>query len=148
MTLQPLDYTGATTGTVAAGTIQLGTTVGGEEIVAAAAYENAKAVVVDVPGPDGKTYTSVTFTAAGSRIKATLNETGLIVRAETLPGDAVTGKDPVVITYADYRDVDGIKFPFRIIETRGGRMVVDLTLSDVRPNAGFYVEPPAGIATR
>jgi len=39
-------YTGATSGTVAAGTIQLGTTVGGEEIVAAAAYGNSKAVGV------------------------------------------------------------------------------------------------------
>lgn len=39
-------YTGATTGTVAAGTIQLGTTVGGADIVAAAVYENAKAVGV------------------------------------------------------------------------------------------------------
>ena len=37
-------YTGATTGTIAAGTAQIGTTVGGEEIVAAAVYENSKAV--------------------------------------------------------------------------------------------------------
>lgn len=39
-------YTGATTGTVAAGTAQIGTTVGGEEIVAASTYENTKAVGV------------------------------------------------------------------------------------------------------
>lgn len=37
-------YTDATTGTVAAGTAQIGTTVGGAEIVAATAYENSKAV--------------------------------------------------------------------------------------------------------
>lgn len=37
-------YTDATTGTVAAATAQIGTTVGGEEIVAATAYGNAKAV--------------------------------------------------------------------------------------------------------
>lgn len=37
-------YTTATTGTVAAGTAQIGTTVGGEEIVAATNYANSKAV--------------------------------------------------------------------------------------------------------
>src|SRR3990172_1212485 len=39
-------YTGATGGTMAAGTAQIGTTVGGAEIVAATAYENSKAVGV------------------------------------------------------------------------------------------------------
>lgn len=37
-------YVDAATGTVAAATVKLGTTLGGGEIVAAAAYENAKAV--------------------------------------------------------------------------------------------------------
>lgn len=37
-------YTDATTGTVAAGNAKIGTTVGGAEIVAATAYENAKAI--------------------------------------------------------------------------------------------------------
>lgn len=37
-------YSDATSGTVAAGTAQVGTTVAGAEIVAATAYENAKAV--------------------------------------------------------------------------------------------------------
>lgn len=37
-------YVDATSGTVAAGNVKLGTTVGGGEIVAAAAYVNAKAV--------------------------------------------------------------------------------------------------------
>ena len=37
-------YSNATTGTVAAGTAQIGTTVGGAEIVAATAYGNSQAV--------------------------------------------------------------------------------------------------------
>lgn len=37
-------YVDATSGTVAAGNARIGTTVGGSEIVAATAYENAKAV--------------------------------------------------------------------------------------------------------
>ena len=39
-------YTGATGGTMAAGTASIGTTVGGAEIVAATAYETSKAVGV------------------------------------------------------------------------------------------------------
>lgn len=37
-------YSDATSGTVAAGNVKIGTTVGGGEIVAATAYENAKAI--------------------------------------------------------------------------------------------------------
>lgn len=37
-------YTDATSGTVAAGNARIGTTVGGSEVVASTAYENAKAV--------------------------------------------------------------------------------------------------------
>ena len=39
-------YTGATGGTMAAGTASIGTTIGGAEICAATAYENSKAVGV------------------------------------------------------------------------------------------------------
>lgn len=85
----------------------------------AAQMPDAKAVVADELGPGGKVYTAVTFTAAGSRIKATLNEIGLVIRAESLPGDPITSSAPAVIAYGDYRDVDGIKFPFRITQTRG-----------------------------
>lgn len=103
---------------------------------------DAKAVVADELGPGGKVYTAVTFTAAGSRIKATLNEIGLVIRAESLPGDPITSSAPAVIAYGDYRDVDGIKFPFRITQTRGTVIVLDLTVAEVKPNAGFYAEPP------
>lgn len=44
LTAARIVYTGATTGTVAAGNAKLGITVGGAEIVAATAYGNAAAV--------------------------------------------------------------------------------------------------------
>ena len=114
----------------------------------AAQAPDAKAVIADEPGPGGKVYTTVTFTAAGSRIKATLNEIGLVLRAETLPGDPVTGSAPAVLLYDDYREVDGIKFPFRITQTRGSVTVLDLTVAEIKPNVGFYAEPPASISKR
>jgi hypothetical protein len=103
----------------------------------------SKVAVADEPGPGGRPATTVTLTVAGGRIKATLNDASLVARVETLPAD---GSAPLVVTYADYRDVDGMKFPFRITETQGSS-TVDLTLTEVRPNAGFYVEPPAKLAT-
>lgn len=102
----------------------------------------SKVAVADEPGPGGKPVTTVSLTVAGGRIKATLNDASLVARVETLPAD---GSAPLVVTYDDYRDVDGMKFPFRIIEKQGDR-TVNLTLTEVKPNAGFYVEPPAKLA--
>lgn len=69
-------YTGATTGTVAAGNVKIGTTVGGAEIVAATAYGNAAAVgtvtamtlvatAVAASGPIFVRHTGVAATQAG-----------------------------------------------------------------------------------
>ena len=54
-------YVDATSGTVAAGNVSLGTTAGGEEIVAVTAYENSKAV---------GTATQLTLKATGIKVAA------------------------------------------------------------------------------
>lgn len=54
-------YTSETSGTVAAGNVKLGSTVGGDEYVAATAYENTKAVGY---------YKDLTLTAACASIAA------------------------------------------------------------------------------
>lgn len=67
-------YTNATTGTVAAATVQLGTTAGGTELVAATALENTKAI---------GTTTSLTLTSAAARVAAntmiTARHTGVAI---------------------------------------------------------------------
>lgn len=108
----------------------------------AAQFPDAKAVIADAPGPGGKAYLTVTYTAAGARLKATLTEQGLVEKVETVSADG-TPDNAVVVAYADYQEVDGIKFPMRITESRAGKVVRDLTITEVRPNAGFYAEPPA-----
>lgn len=71
-------YTGATTGTVAAGNAKIGTSVGGAEIVAATAYGNTKAVG-----------TTTAMVLASSAVAA---DTPVIVRhtgvASTVAGEA------------------------------------------------------------
>ena len=111
----------------------------------AAQFPDAKATIADAAGPNGKAYLSVTYTAAGARLKATLTDQGLVDRVETVAEDG-SPTNAVVVTYADYKDVDGIKFPTRMTESRDGKVVRDLTVTEIRPNAGFYAEPPAKLA--
>lgn len=69
-------YTQATTGTVAAATVQLGTTAGGTELVAATALENTKAI---------GTTTALTLKAAAAFVAAntmiTARHTGVAATA-------------------------------------------------------------------
>lgn len=69
-------YTNATTGTVAAATIALGTTAGGAELVAATNLENSKAI---------GTTTALTLTAAAAKVAAntmiTARHTGVATTA-------------------------------------------------------------------
>lgn len=82
-------YVDATTGTVAAGTAGIGTTVGGVELVAATNYENTKAV---------GTTTAMTLKAAADRVAAL---TPIIVRhtgvAVTQAGQSIVEIEYVVL---------------------------------------------------
>ncbi len=79
-------YTTATTGTVAAATISLGTTVAGVELVAATALENTKAVGVT---------TALTLTAAAARVAAGT----MITASHTGIASTAAGEYRVVIEY-------------------------------------------------
>lgn len=47
-------------------------------------------------------------------------------------------------SYSDYRDFAGVKVPMKIVQKQGGFPVLDLTVSDVQPNATANIERPAG----
>jgi hypothetical protein len=79
-------YTGATTGTVAAATVSLGTTVAGVELVAATALENTKTV---------GTTTALTLTAAAARVAAGT----MITASHTGVAATAAGEYRVVIEY-------------------------------------------------
>lgn len=82
-------YVDATTGTVAGGSAQIGTTLTGVDLVAATNYENTKAVGV---------VTAMTLTAAAARVAA---GTSIFVRhtgiAATAAGQAVVEIEFVVL---------------------------------------------------
>ena len=73
-------------------------------------------------------------TAAKSRVKLFFDkESGLLVR-QVRYVDTPVGTVPTQVDYADYRDVSGVKMPYRLTLTwTDGRSTIEL--SEVRPNA-------------
>jgi len=56
----------------------------------------------------------------------------------TYPAVHVSGPEmEVQDTFSDYRDVNGIKVPFRIVIRQGGEKFADVTLKDVKFNSGL-----------
>src|SRR6266404_2798155 len=89
---------------------------------------------------------TIAFTVPGRfSLKATVGDGNLIEKVEGLVPSAVVGDIPVVITYWDYRDFGGVKFPTRIRETTGGFPTLDLLVSDVRPNAAVDIQVPEAV---
>jgi glyoxylase-like metal-dependent hydrolase (beta-lactamase superfamily II) len=88
----------------------------------------------------------VTFPVAGATISATLNAQNLVERV-TMPEDnPVLGDTAVETTYSDYRDFGGVKFPTKILRKEGDFPTLELTVSDVRPNANVNIEVPPNVA--
>lgn len=77
---------------------------------------------------------------------AYINDAMLVERVESRVPDAVLGDTSVVTTYADYRDFGGVKFPTRISQKQAGSAVLDVTITDVKPNAPVNAAVPANVA--
>ena len=85
---------------------------------------------------------------AGDRdITVTLNQENLVERVQYLTTSSVVGDVPVEVTYSDYAEFGGIRFPRRIVETQDGLDTLDLTISDVQPNAAVSLPVPANVAS-
>jgi len=112
----------------------------------AAAANNATAKTAT---SGGKKVTTVSFTARDKyTVTGTINDQNLVERVETLVDNNVLGDMPVEITYSDYKDFAGVKFPTRIVRREGGQPTLDLTVSSVQPNGAATLEvrenaPPA-----
>lgn len=130
-------------------------------VMRAAFDPTGKRTMATETGPDGKPVAVATFQAAGSTLKAYFDDAAMITKVQTVPGDPVLGNTVVEFLFSDYKDVDtikppavkppgagaytGIPFPSHIVQKVGGQTVLDLTLTEVKPNAGLYVEVPEAI---
>jgi len=100
---------------------------------------------------DDKEVAIIQGTASGrSRIKLFFdNQTGLLVR-QLRYSDTPVGTVPIQVDYSDYRDVAGVRLPFRSIVTwTNGQTIVELT--DVQPNvsigAARFGKPAPAVVT-
>jgi glyoxylase-like metal-dependent hydrolase (beta-lactamase superfamily II) len=106
-----------------------------------AAANNASTRVIDVRGRKVQT---IAFTAGGRTFTGSLNEQNLLDRVETRLPHPILGDMPVEVTFSDYRDVAGLKFPMHIVQRQGGHPTLDLVVNNVQPNsaAARQVAPP------
>ena len=88
----------------------------------------------------------ISLNIEGREVKVTLNDQHLVDRVEYLTSNSVVGDVPVEITYSNYADYGGTKFPTRIVEKQDGFETLDLTIKDVKPNAAVSLAVPATVA--
>jgi len=94
----------------------------------------------------GAKKTVVTFTSpTGLKLEGTLNDQHLVERITTWVANPVLGDVLFEAMLTDYREFGGMKFPTRIVHREGGYPVLDITVTDVKPNAPLTLEVPANI---
>ena len=102
----------------------------------AAAANGATAKTASVGGRK-----TISFLVAGKyTVTGTLNDQNLVERVETLVDNPVLGDMPVEITYSDYKDFTGVRFPTRVVRREAGQPTLDLTISSVQPNGAATLE--------
>lgn len=86
---------------------------------------------------------TIAFAVSGRfTVKATLDSQNMIEKVEAVLSNPVVGDMPVEVSYADYRDFGGVKFPMKIRQSAGGFPALDLTVGEVRPNAAVDIQVP------
>jgi glyoxylase-like metal-dependent hydrolase (beta-lactamase superfamily II) len=103
-----------------------------------------KAAVASNVAAEGNTFT---VKAEGRDVKVTLNDQNLVERAEYLTTNSVVGDVPVEVTYSDYAKFGDIQFPKHIVEKQDDFTTLDLTVTDVQPNAAVSLPVPANVAS-
>jgi glyoxylase-like metal-dependent hydrolase (beta-lactamase superfamily II) len=106
----------------------------------AAAKNNA---TVSTKTVSGKKYSVVTFTGQNkAKVNGYINEQNMVERVETWIDNAMLGDMLFDATYSDYKDFNGVKFPTKIVQKQGDYPILDLTITDVKPNAAVNIQAP------
>lgn len=108
------------------------------------AAASARDAAVKSQAIGGKKYTVLSFTAMNKApVSGYLNDQNILERVETRIDNTVLGDMPYETTFADYKDFGGVKFPTHIVQKQGGYPVLDLTITDVKPNASTNIQSAA-----
>jgi glyoxylase-like metal-dependent hydrolase (beta-lactamase superfamily II) len=91
---------------------------------------------------NGKKFTVVSFMGQNKApVSAFIDDQNMIERVETKIDNAVLGDMPYEAIYSDYKDFNGVKFPTHMVQRQGGYPILDLTITDVKPNVEANIQP-------
>jgi glyoxylase-like metal-dependent hydrolase (beta-lactamase superfamily II) len=85
---------------------------------------------------EGHAVQAVSFGAGGRTLTAYITDQHLVERIATRVANPILGDMSVETTFSNYKDYAGVKFPTRIVQRQGGHPTLDVTIAEVRPNAG------------
>jgi glyoxylase-like metal-dependent hydrolase (beta-lactamase superfamily II) len=91
----------------------------------------------------GRRYQVLSFVGQNkARVNGYINDQNIVEKVETRVDNPMYGDMLFESTYTDYKDFGGVKFPTRIIQRQGDHPTLDLTLTDVKPNAPVNIQAP------
>jgi glyoxylase-like metal-dependent hydrolase (beta-lactamase superfamily II) len=94
----------------------------------------------------GKKLTAIAFTVPGKfKANVLVNENNLIEKVESWHTNPVLGDTLTETTYADYKAFDGVQFPTTISQKQGGFPALELSVSEVQPNAPADIQVPDNV---
>jgi glyoxylase-like metal-dependent hydrolase (beta-lactamase superfamily II) len=75
----------------------------------------------------------------GAQVEGFINADNLVEQVRTRIDNPVLGDMPVIAQYSDYREYDGVRFPTRIVHLNGDHPVLDVAITEVRPNVAIVI---------
>lgn len=91
----------------------------------------------------GKPFTVVTFTGEnGAKVNGYINAQNLVERVETWIDNPLYGDLQWEAVYSDYQAANGVQVPRHVIQRQLGWPILDITVSDVQPNATVTIAAP------
>ena len=94
----------------------------------------------------GARKTAISFTAPNkTAFEGLLNEQNLPEMITTRFDNPVLGDIAFEAVFRDYKDFGGVKFPTHILQRNGGYPILDVTITDVKPNVSASFDVPANI---
>ena len=90
--------------------------------------------------------TVISFAVPGQlKVKAFVNDRNLVEKVASWNTNPVLGDVLTETNYADYKDLAASQFPTRITQTQGGFPTLELTVSEVKPNAPADIHVPENV---
>jgi hypothetical protein len=77
---------------------------------------------------------------AGQIVKVVFDSSTGLPKSMLYDAPTANGPAPVLEAYSDYRDVSGLKLPFKSVVTLAGKKLQDLTIKSIQINTGLKLQ--------